>query len=148
MNSLCGISQRLQKKKARAILLVQHPILRIMNLFSQKRDMRSSNFDERYIGLSFDEYSKSTLSDNNLLIRSILCKQNGTITNTEVEIAKGLIENNLFSVVMQHDAIISNKLRQMFGWSSSMENANCTKDSLTRMTSVPPFQHISKKSNT
>ena len=87
------------------------------------------------------------LSDSNLLIRSILCKQNGTITNTELEIAKGVIGNNLFSVVIQHNTIISNKLLQMFRWNTGTKTSSCTKDVLNQMSSMPIFQHLSEKRN-
>lgn len=142
-DSLCGISQIIGNKKARIFLLVHNPLVRIVNSFLQKQDITHTRFDERYVGMNFTDFAKSSLLDTNILTRSILCKNNGDITDEDFHRVKDLVERKFMTGVLKNGAAISKQLQQILGRKTSSENSSCVKSVFTKTVNTPIFQYIS-----
>lgn len=114
-------------------LFVENPFIRAITSFYDKQDPNNVHFSEDLIGLYVEEYLESSLLDNNVLTRSLLCKPNDhPLNNNDLTAAKSILDQvNTISVFDHYESIM--KIQPEF---IKVINKKCVKsDNIKKRTS-------------
>jgi len=120
---------------ARPFFLMQNPLLRVVASYKGRRDVSSDMFDKSVANIKFDDYLRTYAQDQNLITKSILCKQSSRLSLNDLEAAKKILKNK-YTVGIFNNYLDSIKLFQKkHNWKSKLSNHyNCIEKHSERLT--------------
>merc|ERR1711862_935347 len=111
-------------------ILLQNPAVRIFEEYKRFKYEKSGS------QLNLDEYLNTSLVKNNAIVRSILCKPLGQITNDDMKNVKKILDEKFFHVDLfrnyaQSIKIIEDSFKLKLETSRSKKYSRCIQDHFT-----------------
>jgi len=137
VKALCGF-HRHYYRRLKFFKFIQNPVLRFVQHYNEITDPSSSLYDEKFSNLkNFSEYLDWSLHvpyNNNILTRSILCKEKGNLEKYDLDKAKAFLNERVY-VGDSKDYIGATKMfKNIFNW-DSVSSDECIESSLQKYTS-------------
>jgi len=116
-------------------LLMQNPLLRVVASYEERRNTSSHLFDKRVANIKFEDYLRTYKHDQNLITKSILCKQSNDLSLNDFEAAKKILKNKYTVGIFNYYSDSIKLFQNKHNWKPKFSNfTNCiekhSKDSI------------------